>query len=135
MSPYDTWTSGFNLSGTDAEWSADPDTDGLDNLTEYGLGGNPTNANDMDVLPTFALVEAGEINWMEYVYRRRSDAAIRGLDYYLELNTNLVAGVWTNSGYIATDPGGSAGGFEVVTNFVPTESFSAMFIRLRIESE
>lgn len=134
-SPYDVWTSEYKLSGIDAELSADPDFDGLDNLIEYGLGGNPTNAMDVGILPVSERVESGGTNWFEYVYRQRSDADARGLDYYIELNTNLVTGAWTNGGYIADEPGEPVAGFEVVTNRVQSDLFQILFVRLRIGTE
>lgn len=132
---YDTWTTEYELAEIDAELTADPDIDGRDNLTEYGLGGNPTNANDVGILPTFGIVEVGETNGLEYVYRQRSDAAARGLEYFLELNTNLVDGVWTNSGYGVTGIGEIDAAFEAVTNLVPTAPLATRFIRLRIKSQ
>jgi hypothetical protein len=133
--PYEAWASKYGLSGSNAELSANPDLDGLVNLTEYGLGGNPTNAMDVGILPVFGMVTADGTNWFEYVYRRRSDAAARGLLYYVELNTNLVSGAWTNTGYIVTGTGAFDAGFEVVTNRVPIEAFSTLFTRLGIKVE
>ncbi len=125
------WIEIFSLSPSNALWSADPDCDGLDNLAEYGLGGNPTNANDIGILPTFGIVDGG----VEYVCRQRTDAAARGLGYYLELNINLVSGIWTNSGYAVVGTGEIGAGFEVVTNLVPTVPFATRFVRLRISAE
>jgi len=134
-SRYDAWTAQYGLVGNDAGLAADPDVDGLDNLTEYGLGGNPTNANDVGILPTFGIVDVGGTNGLEYVYRQRTDAAARGLEYFLELNTSLVTGVWTNSGYGVTGIGEIDAGFDAVTNLVPTDPFATRFICLRIKSE
>lgn len=39
--PYATWTSGVTWGGADSSAAADPDRDGLSNLAEYALGGNP----------------------------------------------------------------------------------------------
>ena len=132
---YDTWTAEYELAEIDAELPADPDRDGLDNLTEYGLGGNPTNASDVGIIPTFGMVDVGGTNGFEYVYHQRSDAAARGLDYYLELNTKLDGGVWTNHGYAVVDASASDAGFQTVTNRISTEPFTALFIRLRIKAE
>jgi hypothetical protein len=132
-SPYDAWSAGFGLGGGDAGLTDDPDRDGLDNLAEYGLGGNPTNANDVGILPTFGIVERGGTNGFEYIYRQLSDAAARDLDYFLELNTNLAAGFWTTNGIAPSGKSESSSGFEHVTNQISTALFPVQFIRLRIE--
>ncbi len=132
-SPYETWVAGYNL--IDSDLAADPDSDGLDNLAEYGLGGNPTNANDVGIIPTLGIGDIGGTIGIDYVYRRRSDAPARGLDYFLELNTKLNGGVWTNDGYEVVDASASDAGFQTVTNRISTEPFTALFIRLRIKAE
>ncbi len=131
--PYDIWAAQYEL--TDSGLTDDPDKDGLNNLVEFSLGGNPTNDNDFGILPTFGMVEDEGGNWLEYVYRKRTDAHAIGLEYYLELNTNLVSGTWTNAGYQITDTGESNEGFEMTTNRIPIAPFSELFIRLRIAVE
>lgn len=42
------WVTGFGLAGTDAELSADPDFDGLDNEAEYIHGTSPCNGDSDD---------------------------------------------------------------------------------------
>jgi hypothetical protein len=39
---YSLWSSGFNLQGSDAEYTSDPDGDGYGNLSEYLFATNPT---------------------------------------------------------------------------------------------
>lgn len=43
-SAYDTWVSGYSLTGESAEPGADPDGDGFTNQQEYAFGTNPTEA-------------------------------------------------------------------------------------------
>ena len=45
-SPLEAWAAGFGLENDDLLPGADPDEDQADNLLEYALGGNPTNALD-----------------------------------------------------------------------------------------
>jgi len=130
--PFESWSNEYGLTGSDTNYTAHTDTDGMNQLVEYGLGGNPTNDDADAVLPITEMVEDGGTNWMEYIYRRRTDAASRGLDYWLELNTNLVAGSWTSNGYVEVNAGPLEGGFEAVTNRISTESETNQFIRLRI---
>jgi hypothetical protein len=130
--PYEVWASGYDLTGSDAETTADPDWDGMVNLIEYGLGGNPTNAMDVGILPFFGRTDADGTNAFEYVYRRRIDAAARGLTYFLELNPDLVAGPWTNAGYTVVGSGIVDPDFEAVTNLISAEALLRQFIRLTI---
>lgn len=131
---YDTWTAEYKLGGNSAMLTADPDLDGLDNLSEYGLGGNPTNAAEGGILPTTDLLFEGRI--FEYVYRRRSDAAARGLGYDLETTTNLVeVSGWATNGIYVAGISARVDGFESVTNHVSTTNFPALYLRLRIKIE
>ncbi len=134
-SPYEGWMTDYGLSGTNAVFSADPDSDGLDNLLEYGLGGIPTNGGDSALLPDSGIVVDSGTNWMEYIYRRRTDAAMRGLGYYLELCSDLVSNSWSSTGYSETGTAPLETGFEAVTNRIPTETEINRFIRLRISIE
>ena len=119
LSPYQIWMSGYQLTGTD------DDGDGLNNLAEFALGGNPTNPSENGYVPVFG---KGMSN-MVYVYPRRKDS---GLTYWLETSTNLVSGVWTNAGYTEVpDVGGYDENFEAVTNGVVVDE-DQTFIRLRV---
>lgn len=46
--PFDTWAAGApnNLTGPDALPGADPDKDGMKNIAEFALGGNPNSGSD-----------------------------------------------------------------------------------------
>jgi hypothetical protein len=122
------WAEGHGLSGGDALRDADPDADGMDNLVEYALGGNPNVADADTVLPTAGTSP----EFMEYVYNRRRDAAERGLAYALNASTNLLAPwfpadpAW-ETGSAADDPY-----FETVTNQIPVAGQEQGFIQLEI---
>ncbi|MCF7818039.1 MAG: hypothetical protein K9M54_09165, partial [Kiritimatiellales bacterium] len=99
---YAAWAAGYGLvdpNGTGA-MTADPDEDWVDNLAEYGLGGDPTNSVDQGHVPTSRLLADGGTNWLEYVYYERSDKVALGLDYYPERGLDLVSPGWTNSGIV-----------------------------------
>jgi hypothetical protein len=133
--PFEMWGDEYELTGSDTNYTAHTDTDGMNQLVEYGLGGNPTNDDAIAVLPITEMVEDGGTNWLEYIYRRRTDAASRGLEYWLELNTNMMSGSWTSNGYTEVNAGPLETGFEAVTNRISTESETNQFIRLRISIE
>ncbi len=100
LETYASWSTGL---GNPAE-SADPDHDGLSNLLEYALGGTPENASLMDPYGT-PLAPRIEVsgNHTHFRFRRRIDAAARGLVYQVETSANPQSGDWTG-----TLPPGSA---------------------------
>lgn len=128
-SPYETWGSDYGLSGPNAELTANPDNDEFSNLFEFALGGNPFAGGD-------AIAPEGILSGvnMNYIYRRRTDAAEVGLAYSVELTDNLVDGIWTNTGYTVTGTAPAETGFETVTNQIPTDRTNR-FIRLRVDLE
>ncbi|MCF7847642.1 MAG: sulfatase [Kiritimatiellales bacterium] len=131
ISKYNTWTNKYGIYGAEAEFSADPDSDGLDNLTEYSFGAIPTNGNDGAVLPMFGALETNDLQVLEYVYRRRLDAAARGLHYDLSLRNDLTAGYWKAEGYTETGTEAINSYFEWVTNSIPIAGTTNQFIRLK----
>ena len=123
--PYEKWAAGYSLVGGS---SGNDDGDALNNLAEYGMGGDPTNAADIGILPTFG--SSGSV--FECIYPRRS-APDSGLIYYLELTDDLVSGSWTNSGYtVVPETGYINDDFEAVTNEIPTLGKTNEFIRVRM---
>ena len=131
QSAYTVWANSYQLAQGP---SGNDDGDRLSNLGEFALGGNPTNSSDLGYPITYGLKFAGGTNWFEYVYPMRSDPN-SGLLYYLELATNLVTPVWTNSGYAVTGSGTLTNGFLSVTNRIETNFKSQQFIRLSIQAQ
>jgi len=108
--------------------SNDYDGDLLDNLSEYALGGDPTNSADRGFVPTFG----NDAGTMVYVYPRRTDD--QNLAYFLETADNLVlGGSWTEDGYTELGTEVTGGLFDFVSNSIPT-SASETFIRLRVQN-
>jgi len=120
---YSSWADDNNLDGAYADRGADPDEDGMDNLLEYVLGGDP-NWDDAAIrLPSYLLEEDGGSNVFKYVYNRRRDAFERGLHYGILLKDDLVEDVaWSNI-YDTAEAGTTIidSSFESVTNDVPTD--------------
>jgi len=112
----------------------DPDTDSMDNLLEYSLGGDPLVNDAASILPTYSgIVATGGTNYLNYVDRRRVDAALRGLSYGVKFNFDLVSDPWTDGGSsfeTGADPIDAA--FESVLNLVPTVYSDEGFITLKV---
>ena len=101
--------------------------DGVNNLLEYALGGDPLVDDAASILP----VESVDATYLNYDYSRRTDAAARGLTYDVDSTLNLVIGPMTND----TEEAGSVdvgGGFESVTNRVPTATEDTQFMGLEV---
>lgn len=131
---YDQWTTDHELSGADAVASADPDGDDLNNLYEFGLGGDPMDSVDRGISPTYGRVEDSGTNWMDYVYPKRTDAN-SGIAYHLELCDDLVSNVWKNGDGFVVGTGPINPEFNAVTNRIPMVGKPEQFIRLLIEAD
>jgi hypothetical protein len=130
---YSAWAATYGLdTNSTGAMAFDFEPDGLDNLAEYALGGNPTNHDAASLLPTFGITDAGGgSNFIDYVYNRRRDAALRGLSYGLNESTNLLdnwlyVGTAYETGSANIDPS-----FESVTNAIPVTEEKG-FINLEI---
>lgn len=116
------WLVNYGITGQ----MADPDGDGVGNLHEFALGGNPTNPGSTGHAPELGT----ESNVFRYVYPRRADS---GLNYALEATSNLLSNDWKTGEHIELPVAGMLDAdFESVTNELPV-STSQMFLRLLIE--
>jgi hypothetical protein len=109
------WMAGFGPRGTNAATDADVEGDGFYNLFEYGVGSSPISGAHSG-LPTIGNTHGAGFQGLEYVYRRRIDAAARGLTYYVQSDTNLMASTWSTNNTEETGAGVIDGEFESVTN-------------------
>jgi len=110
----------------------DDDLDGVSNIDEYALGGNPTNDLDTGTAPQYGFTDQDGTNWFTYVHPERT-ASDSGLRYIAESTDNLVSNVWTTVGTVDTAVNSLAPGLNLVTNKIPTLGKLQQFIRLRIE--
>jgi hypothetical protein len=124
----DTWESQYFGNATNALAFDDPDGDGLNNLYEYGLDGDPTNSADKGTAPIINVI--GSV--VNYVYPQRNDA-VNALLYYPEIADDLNVSVWTNQGYSITGTNVTGGTLNFVTNEISPLSTKTKFIRLIIE--
>ncbi len=125
---YYAWASSYKLAGGPSD---DDDEDGLSNIHEYGVGGDPTDALNLGTSPEFSAVNSGGGSVFNYVYPQRAGSGSE-LSYTLELNTNLVSGVWTNAGYAVMGTNVTGGSLDFVTNVIDAVE-AQKFVRLVIE--
>ena len=126
ISPFDLWSEGYGLV---EDKFGDDDKDGVSNLAEFGLKGDPTNSIDKGVYD-IAAVEQGGTNMLEYIHVERKDGSV---DYSYVLTGNLVHGPWTtNSGIYEIGSGDYDADYNIVTNQTTTD-LDAKFIKLLVE--
>jgi hypothetical protein len=120
---YDNWAEAW---GVDiGAITNDYEQDGMDNLLEYALGGNPTNDDAATIMPT---ASAGNDGWFYYVHDERTDDD--SLNYTVKLKDNLVYGEWTTTGVVFHGESAKTDSFKSVTN--RTDVNSAEFLRLEV---
>ena len=127
--PYIAWAEEYGLTNsTLSAMDYDADGDGMNNLLEYALGGNP-NVNDAaTVMPHWAVHGP----WLDYIFNRRINYSALGLEYKVETCTNLASNPgWTNANYTELI-GPASGEFETVTNRIDTRAANSRFIRLQV---
>ncbi len=125
---YDAWAVRYGLAGGKTD---DDDNDGLLNICEYALNGNPTNAADRGTSPVFELMEIDGSSWAQYVYPQLHDPNC-GVTYSLEITDNLLSPAWTNAGCEVTGTNVTGGTLDFVTNLTDAVS-SQKFLRLILE--
>ena len=95
-SPFVNWASTKGLSGQDAEATADPDHDGLSNVIEFVVGGEPNpanpNSNSSDKLPTAEMTPTH----MVFSFRRTDECMTQpGITVGAEYGSTLAG--WTTA--------------------------------------
>ena len=81
LSPFESWSIGYGLSGANALASADPDGDGLNNAGEFAFGTNPVDVSGQAVTQT--VVTGG----IKITYLQRS-----GVTYTIKSASDLAGG-------------------------------------------
>ncbi len=123
---YVLWAAENELAGDDALRTADPDDDGMDNLLEYSLGGNP-NTNDAALKqPDWSASGSN----MDYIYTRRTSDD--SLSYDIMVHSNGLTAAATAIGDAAVIGTGVVDAdFETVTNQFGTAE-SSLFVTLNV---
>ena len=128
---YNDWASGWgvDIGGPDI----DHEPDGISNLLEYALGGDPTSNDASSILPTWITGEDGGSKWLYYSYKRRTDATDRGLSYKVYSGDDLTTGLTDEVAPWNVSP--PSGGFETATHRIPTDGAPKGFMQLEVELE
>jgi|GEM_PF-850730 len=128
---YDQWIARHGLNGAAGDPAADLDADHRSNLVEYGIGGDPSQAASLESAQ-LRRNETGPLTEISYVYRRRRDAAARGLSYTVEHSDQLNDANWTSLGVSEVMVRTLDDDFESVTARILTEDKAQGFLRLRV---
>ncbi|VGO18381.1 beta strand repeat-containing protein [Pontiella sulfatireligans] len=129
---YDSWALSYGLTGADTNGNADVENgglgDGLENLMEYALGGNPTNDDAAAVSPSTYMADDAGTDWFYHVYNQNQDPS---LTFTVGATPDLVfTAVDTNDVELVGETAES-GGFKTVTSRTEA-STDAKFIKLDV---
>jgi len=127
---YEAWVDTYGLAGADTNRTADVEPDGLDNLMEYALGGNPTNDDHAAVAPAIFMADDAGTNWFYQVNQERTDDTTLTFTYGTE--TDLIVGSWDTNDVFFVGESVETNGFKTVTNRTEVTG-TAKFIRLNVE--
>jgi hypothetical protein len=123
------WAASYGVSGA----AADPDSDGLTNLFEYGFGAHPTQPS-MNALPITArqtlTVDGVPETYLTIAFRRQIDAD--DLVYRVQFSGDLAA--WTEDGVLVTStPNGDGTATELWRTAAPVAANVKAFARVRVD--
>jgi hypothetical protein len=121
-SAYDAWIAGYPGAAWLAATGEDPDHDGLPNLLEYALGGNPAQS-DPNILPAASTTGSGSATYLTLTFRRaRADVT-----YTVQGSSNFSA--WSNIPFTSV----AVGEQQTVSDTVTLGSAdSKRFLRLKV---
>jgi hypothetical protein len=131
---YALWAAEIGLVGNDALGTADVDSDGVDNLYEYALGGDPLAADAPQILPQL-LVPDPQVNGLDFSYQRRKDYLARGLSYEIDVTPTLNPANWTATDLTVVNTSSIDADFDTITHRISTDTLPSQFIRLTINEE
>ena len=128
---YSAWAQDFGLTGVDALPKTDVEPDGLDNLMEYALGGNPTNDDAAAVSPKTYTADEGGTNWFYHVSDQRTDDT--ALTFTLGSEIDLVFGtLWDTNDVSFVGESMVTDNYKTVTNRTEATP-NAKFIQLKVQ--
>lgn len=131
---FSVWAMTQGLVGADALNTADTDGDGIIQLLEYALGGNP-NQSDVEIYPTSQLVQEGDKSYLEITLLRPQGLA--NTTYTPEVSLDLSN--WAEPSafdpaipFMVADPVVVGEGIESVVYRVEVTQDERVFVRLRV---
>lgn len=119
------WIAGQSVAPEDQGTEADPDGDGLSNLLEYALGGDPATANN-EIAPLLGTETVGESAYLSIAFTKNADA--QGIDYVVEVSSDLVTWESTGSTTVVEEDATAA----IIRDNVALTDSDRRFIRLRV---
>jgi hypothetical protein len=123
LTPFQTWAQTHALNGAYAASTADPDGDGIVNLLEFALGGNP-NAASASLMPTASIPEPDILG---LTFHRATGA----LKYVVESSATLAAGSWIPEYTLEKNAEPETVGQDITVE-VPIDGAARKFLRLQI---
>jgi len=127
---YDFWSNDHSLTGGPDD---DDDADRVTNLYEYGLGGDPTDANDLGYPMQSGVTEIEGSDWFIFTHPQLSDPE-SGVLYVLELSEDLEDWQPGGSEIYNTSSDGHDVGVDQVSHRISMIGQPQRFIRLIIET-
>ena len=119
--PYAAWAAGINWNGGDSSPGADPDRDGIVNLMEYALGGDPVSA----LSAPRPQEQVSAANILEISFLR----AGHGLTYTVLASSDLIT--WSEITYTPV----AVGETQTVSDTVVLTDNTRRFLRLRVSQQ
>ncbi len=135
-SGYSSWLELHGLFGKNAEASADVDNDGVSNVVEYLVGGDPVSDSNTAAMAGVAVVDG--VTYCYFEFNRNTDEPL--IELRLDVSSDLVAwevlildGSAVFEQIVNSDPFGE-GGFETVRVYIEQSSLpEKQFARLRAD--
>ena len=139
ISPFDyyaAWAAPYGLTDTNgtAAATADADSDGLSNLAEYAIDGNPVDFSNRGYGAETGMSQDSGTNWYLYVRYERANKEELGLSYTPEYTVDLLSS-WTSVGFETVGVGSYNAEFNVVTNRISVGNDHCGFSRVKIEMQ
>lgn len=114
VSGFASWIDGFGLTLADQDPTDDPDNDGMNNLLEFALNGNP-GLSDPSILPQLVVTT----NDFEFTYQRRIDSIAPETTQTFQWGTTLAT--WPGGAIIPAASGSVGAATVTVSAGVPSD--------------
>ena len=114
-SGYSSWITGFGLALADQDPTDDPDNDGVNNLVEFVLNGNPS-LSDNSILPNLVVTATD----FEFTYQRRDDSVSPETTQTFQWGTTLAT--WPGSAVIPATSGTVGAATITVSPGIPNDA-------------